>query len=122
VRRHVWAQRPSSQVADTDLGHVVVGNVDATWSRRTTGRARLHLPSTGGFECRPTALWCNNTQEMLALALRPGNAGPNTVADHITVVLAGNCPRPARSCPCVRTMPTGRYHVVVTNTAAGRLA
>jgi hypothetical protein len=33
-------------------------------------------------------VWCDNTQEMLAAMLRPGNAGSNTTADHIAVLTA----------------------------------
>ncbi len=36
----------------------------------------------------PLAAWCANTSESLATLLRKGNAGSNTVADHITVIRA----------------------------------
>ncbi|WP_372496671.1 transposase [Kibdelosporangium philippinense] len=34
----------------------------------------------------PLTAWCDNTRESLAFQLRPGNAGANTVADHLTVL------------------------------------
>ena len=90
VRRHVWAQLaklPASQVADGDLGGVVVLDVDATLV--TSHSEKEHAAPTfnkGGFGYHPLAVWCDNPQEMLAVALRPGNAGSNTVADHIDVL------------------------------------
>ena len=42
----------------------------------------------GGFGYHPIGVWCDNSQEMLAATLRPGNAGSNTTADHITVLTA----------------------------------
>jgi len=33
-------------------------------------------------------VWCDNTSECLGIQLRPGNAGANTAADHITVLAA----------------------------------
>ena len=41
-----------------------------------------------GFGYHPLGVWCENTQESLALMLRPGNAGSNTVANHIAVLTA----------------------------------
>src|SRR3954453_16957226 len=46
----------------------------------------------------PLAAWCDNTGEVLALLLRPGNAGSNTAADHIAVLTEAiaQIPDPAR--------------------------
>lgn len=38
------------------------------------------------FGFHPLAAWCANTGECLAMLLRTGNAGSNTVADHIRVL------------------------------------
>jgi hypothetical protein len=35
-----------------------------------------------GYGFHPLGAWCANTRECLAMALRPGNAGSNTVTDH----------------------------------------
>ena len=39
-----------------------------------------------GYGFHPLGGWCANTSESLAMLLRPGNAGSNTVADHIRVL------------------------------------
>ncbi|MBS2966968.1 IS1380 family transposase, partial [Actinocrinis puniceicyclus] len=51
--------------------------------RTRTTRAPRRRP-TGA----PLAGWCANTQECLAMLLRPGSAGSNTVADHLQVLAA----------------------------------
>ncbi|MCO8307129.1 transposase [Streptomyces sp. RKCA744] len=38
------------------------------------------------FGFHPLAAWCANTGECLAMLLRSGNTGSNTVADHLTVL------------------------------------
>jgi hypothetical protein len=89
VRRHVWAQLPklpTSQVADSDLGGVVVLDVDATLVTAHSEKEHVAPTFKDGFGYHPLAIWCDNTQEMLAVALRPGNAGSNTVTDHIEVL------------------------------------
>ena len=44
----------------------------------------MTFKKTYGFH--PLACWCANTQECLAMLLREGNAGINTVADHLRVL------------------------------------
>jgi hypothetical protein len=39
-----------------------------------------------GFGFHPLGCWLDETGEALAMVLRPGNAGANTAADHITVL------------------------------------
>lgn len=39
-----------------------------------------------GFGFHPLGAWCANIAECLAMLLRSGNAGSNTVADHIRVL------------------------------------
>lgn len=93
VRRHVWAQLtssdtglPVSKVAGTDLGEVVVLDVDATIvvAHSEKEQASPTFKKTFGFH--PLAVWCDNTTEFLAGMLRTGKAGSNTAADHITVL------------------------------------
>jgi hypothetical protein len=89
VRRHVWAQLPKlppSQVADTDLSGVVVLDVDATLVTAPSEKGQAAPTFKGGFGYHPLAVWCDNTQEMLAVVMRAGNAGSNTVTDHIDVL------------------------------------
>jgi hypothetical protein len=40
----------------------------------------------GGFGFHPIGVWCDNTTELLAVSLRPGNAGSNHAGDHIEVL------------------------------------
>ena len=90
VRRHVWAQFPdavpASRVAGTDLGDVVVLDVDATIvvTHSEKENAAATFKRTFGFH--PLGVWCDNTTESLAAKLRAGNAGSNTAADHIEVL------------------------------------
>jgi len=44
----------------------------------------------------PLGAWCANTTESLAMLLRPGNAGSNTVAEHLNVLTAAIAQLPAR--------------------------
>lgn len=43
-------------------------------------------PTYKRFGFHPLAVWCDNTQELLAAMLRSGNAGSNTAAVHIAVL------------------------------------
>ncbi len=92
VRAHVWSQLPGglpgSKVADTDLGDTVVLDVDATLVTTHSEKAGSASTFKKGFGYHPLGVWCDNSQESLAVMLRPGNAGSNTVADHIAVLTA----------------------------------
>jgi hypothetical protein len=93
VRRHVWSWlhlRPGGfpwlTVAGKRLTGWTVIDLDATVitsASKKTGAA-VTFKKTFGFH--PPAAWCANTSESLAMLLRPGNAGANTVSDHITVL------------------------------------
>jgi len=101
VRRHVWSQLvaaggvPPSRVADTDLGEVVVLDVDATLVTAHSEKQAASATFKGGFGYHPLGVWCDNTSEMLAAVLRPGNAGSNTTSDHIQVLAAAITQVPA---------------------------
>ena len=89
VRRHVWSQLavlPASRVADRDLGATVVLDVDATLVTAHSEKESAMPTYKRGFGFHPLGVWCDNTAEMLAVTLRPGNAGANTAADHISVL------------------------------------
>ena len=49
-----------------------------------------------GYGFHPLGAWCSNTAECLAMLLRPGNAGSNTFADHLTVLTAALRQVPSR--------------------------
>jgi len=48
------------------------------------GAAARYNGYTYGFH--PILVTCDNTSELLAIRLRPGNAGANTAADHLEVL------------------------------------
>jgi hypothetical protein len=90
----VWGQLavgrglPPSRVPDTNLGETIVLDVDATLVTAHSEKEAAAATFKGGFGYHPIGVWCDNTQEMLAAMLRPGNAGSNTTADHIAVLTA----------------------------------
>jgi len=90
VRRHVWAQLPhglpASPAAGSDLGETVVIDVDATLVTAHSEKEQAAANFKGGFGFHPLGAWCDNTGEMLAIGLRPGNANANHAGDHIAVL------------------------------------
>ncbi len=103
VRRHVWTQLaatpagiPASNVAGTDLGDVVVLDVDATIvvAHSEKENASPTFKKTFGFH--PLGVWCDNTSEFLTAMLRIGRAGSNTAADHIAVLTEAIAQIPGR--------------------------
>ncbi len=98
TRRHVWAQLdrlPASKVADIDLSDVVVLDVDATLVTAHSEKENAAATFKRGFGYHPLGVWCDNTQEMLAVKIRAGNAGSNTATDHIEVLGAAIAQVPA---------------------------
>jgi hypothetical protein len=99
VRRHVWSALPeglpASRVADTDLGDMVVLDVDATIVVAHSEKQNAAPTFKGSFGFHPIGVWCDDTTELLAAQLRPGNAGANTSADHIAVLTAAIAQIPA---------------------------
>jgi hypothetical protein len=65
---------------------VVVLDVDSTivLAHSDKENAAATYKHTYGFH--PILVTCDNTNELLAIQLRPGNAGANTAADHLTVL------------------------------------
>jgi hypothetical protein len=92
VLRHVWSVLPdglpASKVADTELGEVVVLDVDAMIVVSHSEKQNAAPTFKGTFGFHPLGAWCDNTTELLAAVLRPGNAGANTAAELIEVLLA----------------------------------
>jgi hypothetical protein len=90
ARRHVWGLLPAlppSKVAGADLGEVVVLDVDATLVTAHSEKEQARATFKGGFGFHPIGVWCDNTTELLAITLRPGNAGSNHAGDHIDVLV-----------------------------------
>lgn len=93
VRRHVWMLlrlRPGGfpwlVVAGKRLAGWIVIDIDATLITAHSDKQGAAVTFKKTFGHHPLAAWCANTQESLAMLLRPGNAGANTVCDHITVL------------------------------------
>ncbi len=130
VRRHVWSLfkvLPPSRVADRDLGATVVLDVDATLVTAHSEKESARPTFKGGFGFHPIGVWCDNTTELLAIELRPGNAGANTAADHIAVLDAAirQVPAAHRGNMLVRADGAGCTHdlldwLVANNEIRGR--
>jgi hypothetical protein len=90
VRARVWTlmgQVPAARAGGRDIGAgVVVLDVDSTIviAHSDKDGAAPTYKHTYGFH--PILVTCDNTNELLAVTLRPGNAGANTAADHLDVL------------------------------------
>ena len=78
ARAHAWAQgaRPTTITLDFDAT-LVTAHSDKQGAAGTY---------KGGYGFHPLLCTLDETKETLAAQLRPGNAGANTVADHIAVL------------------------------------
>ncbi|MGH8920941.1 MAG: transposase [Actinomycetes bacterium] len=92
ARRHAWAQviarhgaLPGVRLADKTLDGVTCIRLDATVTFAHSDK-ELAEPNFKGFGHHPLLAVCDNTGgEPLAWTLRPGSAGSNTAADHLTI-------------------------------------
>ncbi|WP_233606310.1 transposase [Micromonospora sp. Llam0] len=89
VRARVWdllARRPQGfpwlTVAGKPLTGWVVIDMDATLITAHSDKQGAAATFKKGYGHHPLGAWCANTAESLAMLLRPGNAGSNTVSDH----------------------------------------
>jgi Transposase DDE domain group 1 len=92
ARERAWALRaeagrpiPVSMAGGTPCDGLVV-DVDATLVVCHSEKESAAATFKGSFGYHPLLVWLDNTNEALAGMLRPGNAGANTAADHITVI------------------------------------
>ena len=82
MRREVW--RRSSATNGTDR---VLLDLDASLvGVHSENKEQAEPTHKGGFGFHPMFCFADATGETLAGLLRPGNAGANTVADHVTVL------------------------------------
>ena len=79
------AELPGSRAAGKTIAQVVI-DLDATLVTAHSDKEGAKGNFKGGFGYHPLGAWLDNTGEALAAVLRPGNAGGNTAADHLTVV------------------------------------
>jgi hypothetical protein len=134
VRRHVWTQIearhgsiPASRVADRDLGKTIVVRLDASLVIAHSAKELAAGTFKGSFGHHPLTAWCDNTGESLAIKLRTGSAGSNTVADHLEVLTAAIDQLPARfrrdlliTCDGAGATKDLLKHVTKLNAAPGR--
>jgi len=92
ARRRAWAAiearhgaLPGVPVADKVLDGVTCLRLDASVVACHSDKEGAE-PNFKGFGLHPLGCWCDNTSEPLAAMLRPGSAGSNTTADHLTVL------------------------------------
>lgn len=92
ARRRAWAgiaarhgAMPGVAVADKVLEGVTCLRLDATVVTAHSDKDGAEA-NFKGFGLHPLGCWCDNTGEPLAGMLRPGSAGSNTTADHLTVL------------------------------------
>ncbi|MFC4016315.1 IS1380 family transposase [Nonomuraea purpurea] len=93
VRRHVWqlvaateTGFPWLQVAGKVLTGWIVIDLDATLITAHSSKQGASATFKKGYGFHPLAAWCANTHESLAMLLRTGSAGSNTVIDHVRVL------------------------------------
>jgi Transposase DDE domain group 1 len=89
VRARMWqlfGGPPAARAGRAIGAGVLVLDVDATivLAHSDKDGAAATYKHTYGFH--PILVTCDNTGEMLAVELRPGNAGANTAADHLQIL------------------------------------
>ena len=122
VRAHVWqliegtaAGFPWLAIAGKVLAGWLVIDLDATLITAHSDKEGAAPTFKMGYGFHPLAAWCSNTRECLAMLLRPGNAGSNTFADHLTVLAAAlrQIPSRMRSKLLVRVDRAGASHELI---------
>jgi hypothetical protein len=124
VRARVWellSQRPRGFPWLTVAGKLLAGwlviDLDATLITAHSDKQGAAATFKKGWGFHPLGAWCANTSESLAMLLRPGNAGSNTVADHIRVLgeAVAQLPVTYRRKILVRVDGAGATHDLVTH-------
>jgi hypothetical protein len=102
VRAHVWrqivarhGQIPAARTCYGDLGKTVVIRLDASIVIAHSDKAGARGTFKGTYGHHPLLAVCDNTGELLVVALREGNAGSNTGSDHVKVLDAAITQIPA---------------------------
>jgi hypothetical protein len=124
VRRHVWhllTLRPGGFpwlcVAGKLLTGWIVIDIDATLITAHSAKQGAAVTFKKGWGLHPLAGWCANTSESLAMLLRPGNAGSNTVTDHLRILSEAidQLPPPYRAKILIRIDGAGATHDLLTH-------
>jgi len=92
ARRYAWSQiearhgqLPPVQVADRQLTGITCIRLDATVVPAHSGKEQAE-PNFKGFGHHPVLAGCDNVREPLAWMMRPGSAGSNAAAGHLTLL------------------------------------
>src|SRR5690242_5225134 len=124
VRAHVWqlvcatpAGFPWLAIAGKVLAGWLVIDLDATLITARSDKEGAAPTFKYGYGFHPLGAWCSNTAESLAMLLRPGNAGSNTFADHLSVLTAAlrQIPARMRSRLLVRVDGAGASHELISH-------
>lgn len=132
ARARVWelsgAQAPNH---DTDASTPLIVDIDATLVTTHSEKEDAKPTYKKGFGFHPLLAFIDHGRpgcgEPVAGLLRPGNAGSNTTADHITLVkevlagLPGGKPRPGKSV-LIRTDTAGGTHAFLNFLTRRRLS
>jgi hypothetical protein len=90
ARAHIWSQFdrvPPAKAAGREIGDgTVVIDVDASLLLAHSEKENATPTYKRTFGFHPLLATCDNTNELLTVKLRPGNAGSNTAADHVEVL------------------------------------
>ena len=117
VRGQAWeAAGTDSPLHNASTGNPVVIDLDATLVTAHSEKEKAKPTYKKGFGFHPLAAFVDHgtggTGEPLAMMLRPGNAGSNTAADHITLTEAALAQLP-------ETHRSGREVMIRTDSAGG---
>jgi len=124
VRAHVWsliaatpAGFPWLIIAGKLLAGWLVIDLDGTLITARSDKEGAAPTFKKGYGFHPLGAWLANTLEPLAMLLRPGNAGSNTFADHLTVLTAAirQIPARMRSRLLVRVDGAGASHELISH-------
>jgi hypothetical protein len=100
IRTRMWklfGGPPAAEAAGRDIGvGVVVLDVDSTIVLAHSDKDGAAPTYKHSFGFHPILVTCDNTNELLAIKLRPGNAGANTAADHLDVLAQAIAQVPAQ--------------------------
>lgn len=127
-RRHWWgllAARPEGfpwlKVADRELTGITVVDLDASIVFAASEKENAQPTYKGGIGFCPNLATCDNTDDLLAIDPRPGNATSNNAADNIALLdlAVSRIPGRYRRRMLVRLDGAGFSHELLEHIAAG---
>jgi Transposase DDE domain group 1 len=127
-RRHWWgllSARPEGfpwlTVAGRELTGITVVDLDASTVFTTSEKENAQPTYKGGIGFSPNLATCDNTDDMLAIDPRPGNATSNCARDNITLLdlAVSRLPGRYRRRMLVRLDGAGFSHQLLDHIAAG---